>query len=192
MNRQEQIQSLLSKLKTASGDNYQAIESVATEILSYSRDLISDLNTEIESHKETTSESIKRKNKIKEISSKSAEYEAELAKVSELTSEKEQLQSSLETYKKRLSEYDSQVIEQYKSKHEHYKLSDSDHKKYFDLPENLDDLTVDQARNNLKELDKLVELKVFETSSTDSGNNGYKPPNNQAVNPKDIYSKSSY
>ena len=192
MTKQEQLNSLMSRLKTQSGDNYTEIESVATEILNLGEGLISDYNSEVEAHKLTTNESIKRKKQINELKSGSSELEEQLKQVDELKTEIEQLTSSRDNYKSRLSEYDSEIISKYKERHDQFKIGDSEYKKYFDLPEKLDDLTVEQARRNNSELDKLIELKVFEKKSTDSGSPKFQQQENKTLDPKQIYNKSDY
>lgn len=192
MTKTEKLQSLLSKLKTNSGENYTAIESVATEIQELSEALISDYNSEVEAHKVTTAESIKRKNQIKELKSSETELGEELKQVEELKAQIEQLTSSKDALNSRLKEYDGEIISKYKERHNSFKIGESDYKKYFDLPENLDDLTVEQARRNNSELDKLIELKVFEKKSTDTGTPQPNSTKNETLDLKKIYSKSNY
>lgn len=192
MTKQEQINSLFSRLKTASGENYAEIESVATEILELSNSLVSDYNDEVEAHKHTTAESIKRKQKIKELSSSDAEKAEQLKKLDEFKALIEQKDSTIESLKGRVSEYDNDIISKYKERHESFKIGDSEYKKFFDLPENIDDLTVEQARINNRELDKLIELKVFDKKTTDTTQPKFNQSKNDQIDPKSIYNKSDY
>lgn len=166
---ESKFKKVVSRLKDLSGENYTAIESVVAEISELGQGLISDYTNEVEYHSETTSESIKRKEKIAKLESEQSELSAELKKIEDYKGEIEQRDTKIGSLESRLKEYDTEVISKYKDRHEKFKISDSEHKKYFDLPDDIENLTVEQARKNNSELDKLIELGVFEKNTTDSG-----------------------
>lgn len=192
MNKLEQIKSLLDRLKKNSGENFAAIESVASEIEEFSSGLLLDNDNLADINKDTVKESMSRKNKLKEHAAKIVELEALTSDQSGLSETIKGKDTTIKGLEDRLEKHDKQAIDLFKSRFSAYKLADSDKKKFFLGVENLDDMTVEEARANDLKLNEFIEIGVFERSSADTN----KPPNENDKPQKDpfadIYKNSDY